>query len=246
MNFPIKWRIRGGMQFIRAMWKHPQSATTWRWVLGLISINAGVAIAAWTFPSLSSFLWLSADRPWGIITAVFLHTDPLHLLNNILGFCAWSVIFIVLNIPVSGRVYRFNSWIFPRTLLLSAFMTNLVDYVVHWYPRGATSTGALGFSGAVFASAGVCSALSLALLCASIREFRKPGPSKAKVARLCFYALAIVLVAYAIHDPAKFLIAEPGVNVFAHAAGFFIGMMSSLILFFAYLGHIILKRESIF
>ena len=102
-------------------------------------------------------LWLSTETPWGIITAAFLHKEAAHLLQNLLGFLA-AVVFFVLSNLVQDRKGKER---YSRIFLLafpSGFLANAAELHEHWGTNSAGS--AYGASGVVYSAIGICTAVS--------------------------------------------------------------------------------------
>lgn len=199
-------------------------------------LNVTVFFAVSLRPEILETLWLSAETPWGIITAAFLHRETAHLLQNLLGFLAVVVLFALSNLLQN----RENREYYSRIFLLafpSGFLANAWELLVRWT---ANSTGsAYGASGVVYSAIGICTVSavinSYALLIRFVRSLGDSGSKEMTVPELLVMALNLALIAFALYlilfARESFLNISPGVDVFVHTAGFLIGfVISSLFL----------------
>jgi len=212
--------------------------------LGLAAIlfslsNIAAFIATSICPELTRALWLSADHPWGIFTAVFIHADLTHLMSNLIAFLVVSLIFIESNCFQDKETNQFRSKAFLLLIFPSGFAANAIDFFLRWQPSGITEPGTLGASGICYAALGICLASAVINFAGSLgecikirRERYKADRLKQKLPALLTNSLiAAILVGYIVFAPEYFLSAAPGINVFTHSAGFLIGFILSSVLF---------------
>ena len=197
--------------------------------------NIAVFFAVSLRPEILEALWLSARTPWGIITAAFLHREAGHLLQNLLGFLAAVVFFVLINLLQDRKGKERYSRIFLLAFP-SGFLANAAELFVRWMSNSAGS--AYGASGVVYSAIGICTASatinSCALLIRFVRSLRDPGIKETvpELLTVLFNILLLFLALYLIlFARESFLNVSPGVDVFVHTAGFLIGFAISSALF---------------
>ncbi len=204
--------------------------------------NLAVFVATSICPDLTRALWLSADQPWGIFTAVFIHADLTHLMANLIAFLFVSIIFIESNYSQDKETRQFRSKVFLLLIFPSGFAANVIDFFLRWQPSGITDSGTLGASGICYVAFGICLASAVTNFAGSLGECIKIRRERYKADRLkqelpallINLLIAAISVGYIVFVPESFLSVAPGINVFAHSAGFLIGFMLSLVLFVIY------------
>ncbi|MDI6884729.1 MAG: hypothetical protein QMD00_06400, partial [Hadesarchaea archaeon] len=97
-----------------------------------VLVNFAVFAALSLWPGLLGGFWLSADRPWGILTAAFAHEDPSHLIGNLGFFLFWTALFVMINWYNDKKTRRAHSKIFLWLIFISGFATNAIDFAVRW------------------------------------------------------------------------------------------------------------------
>ncbi|MDI6883579.1 MAG: rhomboid family intramembrane serine protease [Hadesarchaea archaeon] len=190
-------------------------------------------------------LWLSADRPWGILSAAFVHADFGHLINNLRGFVFAAGIFIIVSAINLGPVRKAWSRAFLWLVFATGFAANGVQYSLLLAGPSFNSWGA---SGVVYGAFGALLAASLASLPAHLRalarEHRRWAGKRRKLglfkfdrkslallpSLMCLAVVASFLILI-FTDPGGFLSAGPGVNVLVHGIGFLFGYLGAIILF---------------
>jgi hypothetical protein len=113
-------------------------------------LNLVLFAAIRTRPNLLEYLSLSPQRPWGIVTSVFVHEEFFgHLFGNLLFFGLYCVAFVATNWPCDAETRRFSSKLFLWLVFLSGFLANTI--VFFRWPAGVKQ--AFG-SGVVYAAGG--------------------------------------------------------------------------------------------
>ncbi len=206
-----------------------------------LSSNIAVFALVSLFPWMLKWLWLSADRPWGIITSAFTHAELEHLTNNLVGFTFSSVLFVLanaINRPALRRRWAVAFFLLP---FIAGIGANAIEYPLVLL-RPSNSWGA---SGVVYGSIGVLlgsSIRNLPIYISAISKERRSsrkckvrGLSKVfrKSLRNTLYilspAIAATFLLYIVLDPSGFLSEGPNVDVLAHGFGFLIGFLGSMI-----------------
>jgi len=189
-------------------------------------LNLALFAAIRTRPDLLEYLSLSPQRPWGIVTSVFVHQEFFgHLFGNLLFFGFYCVAFVVTNWPCDAETRRFSSKLFLWLVFLSGFLANTI--VFFRWPGGKQAFGA---SGVVYAAVGAWLA-SLPFGLASLPGYWKETGSMGKLIPVVIALLAAAITGSLISDPRGFLNAAPEVNVYAHAWGFSIGLILFIVVF---------------
>ncbi len=209
-------------------------------------LNALVFIPVTLSKSLYSSLALSVQQPWGVMTSIFVHDGPLHLLGNLVGFALWTAMFIVMHL-LDAEEQRFSA---SRVFLWSVFavgvITNAIEIVVWWSIGSAERS--VGASGMVYAALGLAFASALFHFSKNVSRFgRKLGKitvKKAKHKGMDWHTLKISAVgaltpgllfggtALIILAPRDFFSAGPRIDVLGHALGFLLGFAFASIKFF--------------
>ena len=141
----------------------------------LLNMVVFTLVSLW--PSLLEGLWLSADRPWGVVTSIFVQQDPSHLFGNLGFFLLYGLLFIGVNWHHSAKSKHRLSRIFLGVISISTILVNVTEFLIWWYPSGITNLGGWGASGLVFASAGALLAFffySLQIRVQKIQKTRRP------------------------------------------------------------------------
>lgn len=190
-------------------------------------LNLALFATIRTRPDLLEYLSLSPQRPWGIVTSVFVHEEFFgHLFGNLLFFGLYCVAFVVANWPCDAETRRFSSKLFLWLVFLSGFLANTI--VFFRWPAGAKP--AYGASGVVYAAGGAWFAsllFGLASLPGRFPGYWKGTGRMGKLISVVIALLAAAITGSLISDPRGFLNAAPEVNVYAHAWGFLIGLILS-------------------
>lgn len=190
------------------------------------SINIIVFSAVSRWPWLARSLSLSATRPWGIFTAVFVHDGLEHLISNLEAFSLWGGAFIILMIYAYSDESEYLGKVFFAVPYLSGFLVDGIRFF-QWRMEGS-SLSALGSSGVVYALVGVFLASALFSFSSSLDDlFRRRGGAW-EATRLVLSVGAILLILFQVtSDTKSFLSVAPGVGVFAHGYGFLAGFFIS-------------------
>ena len=227
-------------------------------------VNIAIYLLIFLHPPLLKGLWLSADRPWGIVTSAFVHRDLGHLVSNLREFVFAAGFFVVVNLHNRVRARRYSSRIFLWLIFLSGFAANGIEFLA-WHWGGVSGVHSWGASGVVYAGIGVLLASTLCNFPAHMRNFdkarrRRPRRGKRKLRRkfdwslvrstagLLSMTLALTLLVLLFWNPGAFLSVGPGVNVLAHGLGFLLGFAPSMLLFHlrASRGEIVQKLVAVF
>jgi membrane associated rhomboid family serine protease len=203
-------------------------------IFGLVSLH----------PPLLEGLWLSADRPWGILTSAFTHADLPHLTSNLESFTLAALLFIPVSLVYPVRIRRRWSRIFLWLVFLAGIGANVIEYPLVLIGPDFNSWGA---SGIVYGALGVLFAACLQSLSAHlktlskerrrVRRRKKRGPFRFDRKFLkTFPALVTLSLLFSFFwliftDPGVFLSAGPGIDVFAHGFGFLGGFGGAMVLF---------------
>jgi len=199
--------------------------------------NIAVFFAVSLHPELIEILWLSIGTPWGIITAAFLHREAAHLLQNLHGFLAAVVLFALSNLLQSRENKERYSRIFLLLVFPSGFLANAVELLARLASNSVAGWSGYGASGVVYSAIGICTASavinSCALFIGYIRSFRDPDSKDITIPELLVMAFNLALMIFAVYLVVfardLFLNTSPGIDVFAHTAGFLIGFFSVLL-----------------
>lgn len=214
-------------------------------VIFLVSNVAVFAILSLR-PDLVGWLWLSADRPWGIVTSAFTHVDLDHIFGNVEGFMLSVLLFLTINLVYNRRARRRVSTHFLLLIFVAGIGANLLEYPLALSRPGDHSWGA---SGVVYGALGVAFASALSTLPVHLSIIakdrrRRAGKSKRRLIfsfdrhylrtfpSLLALSLSISVTLMLILDAGSFLNVAPGVDVFAHGVGFLLGFLGFNILAF--------------
>ena len=195
-------------------------------------------------PQLLEILWLSADRPWGILTSAFTHADLPHLASNLEAFTLTALLFIPVSSAYTVRVRRRWSRIFFWLVFLAGIGANVIEYPLTLVGPDFNSWGA---SGIVYGALGVLLAACIRSLPAHIntlskerrrarrrkkwRPFRFDRRFLKTFPALVTFSLLFSFFWLIFTDPGVFLSAGPGIDVFAHGFGFLGGFWGAMVLF---------------
>jgi len=219
--------------------------------------NVGIAFTLFTLlnfalflpislhPPLLEDLWLSVDRPWGILTSAFTHADLGHLVSNLNGFVLAIGFFVVISAVNPVRVRQSWSRTFLWLVFVAGFAANAVEYTLLLWDLKFNSWGA---SGIVYGAFGALLAASLQSFPAQVRaiakERRRWAGRRRKWKLFKFYRRSLVILPASMciaviasflilifADPGGFLGVGPKVDVLAHGLGFLFGLMGGMVLF---------------
>ncbi|MEM3723405.1 MAG: rhomboid family intramembrane serine protease [Candidatus Hadarchaeales archaeon] len=146
-----------------------------------VLVNLTVFILISFRPELLEVLWLSADRPWGIITSIFAHADASHLFWNLLFFLIFCLFFTGVGWRDSPKVRRDSTKIFLAVALAAGIIANAEEFLALWYPSGITHLGSWGASGVVYASGGALLVFSIHKLPSVVEYIQKIRRSREKI-----------------------------------------------------------------
>jgi len=119
----------------------------------------------------------------------------------------------------------------------SGFLANAVELLARWASNSVAGWSGYGASGVVYSAIGICTASavinSCALLIRYVRSFRDPDSKDITIPELLVMAFNLALMIFAVYLVVfardLFLNTSPGIDVFAHTAGFLIGFFSVLL-----------------
>lgn len=182
-------------------------------------------------------LWLSADRPWGILTSAFTHAQLDHLVSNLQGFTLAVLLFVPVCSAYPARVRERWSGVFLWLVFAAGIGANAVEYpLLLWGP----SFNSWGASGVVYGGLGVL----LAGCIRSLPDHLKALPKKRRRRMFKFdrrfwrgfravfvMSLVFTFLMMLFTDPGGFLSAGPDVDVMAHGFGFLLGFLPAMVLF---------------
>jgi len=198
-----------------------------------------------TEPGLLGWLWLSADRPWGIITSNFVQAELPHLAGNLEGFTLAAGFFVIVCSALKVKDRRRWSRVFLWLVFLSGIMGSAIEYLLMLVSPRPPSYGA---SGIVYGALGVLLAACLRSLPTQMRAlakehrrwerkrrkwglFRFDRRSLRTFPNLMSATILISFLLLIFTDPWDFLSAALGVDVLAHGLGFLLGLLPTMILF---------------
>jgi membrane associated rhomboid family serine protease len=199
-------------------------------------------------PGLLGWLWLSADRPWGIVTSNFANYSPegpsyTHLTGNLESFTLVAVFFVVVCLELKIQDRRRWSRVFFWLLFLSGIIGSAIEYPL-LVSSGDFSWGA---SGMVYGALGVLLAACIRSFPVQMRAlskehrrwarrrkkwklFRFDRKSLHTLPNLLSLAILMAFIVLILTDPAGFLSVAPGVDVTAHGLGFLLGFLPAMVL----------------
>lgn len=193
-------------------------------------------------PPLLKVLWLSADRPWGILTSAFTHADLAHLARNLAGFTLAALLFIPVSSVWSAKIRSHWSRVFLWLAFLSGIGANAIEYPSLLI---GPNSNILGASGIAYGAFGVLLAACiwslptyLKALSNELRHTRKRRKRGFRLGRgfmkafRALFALAFPLsfIIQILTDMGGFLGVGPGVHVSAHVFGFLGGFGGAMVL----------------
>ncbi|MBC7218818.1 MAG: rhomboid family intramembrane serine protease [Hadesarchaea archaeon] len=208
-------------------------------LLIFLILNFGIFVLLSCWPSLLGWLWLSADRPWGIITSAFSHVDLDHIVSNVVGFIFAAALFVLINLNKSEKARRRLSNRFLLLAFVAGITANLLQYPFFLLRTGKSSYGA---SGIVYGALGIVFSCALHDLPSNIRFIareRRRLAARTKKRRSprftiggvkffsSLFAISVVvsLLLLVLFDISAFLNIAPEVDVFAHGVGFLAGLV---------------------
>lgn len=207
-------------------------------------LNLALFVLISLHPPLLEVLWLSVDRPWGILTSAFTHEDLGHLVSNLEGFVLAIGLFVVVSRVNPVRVRKRWSRAFLWLVFVAGFAANATEYPLLLWDQNYNSWGA---SGIVYGALGVLLAASLSSFPSHVRAIARERRRWARKRRkwglfkfdrisltilpaLTCIAVIISLLLPIFTDPEGFLGARPGVDVWAHGVGFLFGFLGAMAL----------------
>ncbi len=205
--------------------------------------NIAVFLLLQIRPGLIEWLWLAADRPWGIVTSAFTHLDVDHILSNIIGY-AVSVVFLLISSQILTRRRRRDvSRRFLWLIFIAGIGANLIEYPLS---LSSPSDHSWGASGVVYGSLGVALASAVLLLPAHLNNISRSRRRRARRPRgwralrfdrrsmrafpsLFALSMVISILATLLFDAGSFLNVAPGIDFFAHGVGFLLGFFGLMV-----------------
>lgn len=199
-------------------------------------------------PGLLGWLWLSTDRPWGIITSNFANFSPqgpsyLHLVGNLEGLMTTAGFFVIVCSVL--KVRDRNRW--SRVFFWLVFLSGIIGSAIEYPMLVISGERSWGASGMVYGALGVLLAACIRSLPAQMSALAKEHRSRRRRRRkwklfgfdrrslrtlpsLLSLALLLAFLVLILTDPAGFLSVAPGVDVTAHGLGFLLGFLPAMVL----------------
>jgi len=147
-------------------------------IFTLLNLAVFSMISLWpptdTEPGLLGWLWLSADRPWGIVTSNFTNftldgPSYLHLAGNLEGFTLAAGFFVIVCLVLKVKDRR--QW--SRIFLWLVFLSGIVGSAIEYPSLIISQEPSYGASGIVYGALGVLLAACLRSLPAQMRALAK-------------------------------------------------------------------------
>ncbi len=211
-------------------------------------LNLALFLLISLHPPLLEGLWLSTDRPWGILTSMFVHWELDHLASNLIFFTIWSALFVTVNLLSDTKARKRWSRFFLWAVFLAGIAANAIEFGA-WGLTGV-SYNSWGASGVVYAAMGVLLASALYNLPSNLTALRTAVAKRRRKSRkiqrrlkldlkfekiflvtMVSVGVVIVFLSQLVQDPGAFFSAGPGVDVLAHELGFLLGFLPAMILF---------------
>jgi membrane associated rhomboid family serine protease len=162
-------------------------------LLGLLGLSQFLFVLGPTFPV----------RPWSLVTSIYAHAGPAHLLSN-----ALLLALVGLIVEQSTTRFRYHAFFITTGALAGVSEVVISGFV-------GRPTGVLGASGAIFALLGYLIAGNP--VSSSMLDRLKLG----RRAQLAIFAVLAVVV--------TLLTSAPGVALVAHFTGFLLGLLAGRI-----------------
>jgi membrane associated rhomboid family serine protease len=162
-------------------------------LLGLLGLSQFLFVLGPTFPV----------RPWSLVTSIYAHAGPAHLLSN-----ALLLALVGLIVEQSTTRFRYHAFFITTGALAGVSEVVISGFV-------GQPTGVLGASGAIFALLGYLIAGNP--VSSSMLDRLKLG----RRAQLAIFAVLAVVV--------TLLTSAPGVALVAHFTGFLLGLLAGRI-----------------
>jgi membrane associated rhomboid family serine protease len=163
--------------------------------------------------SLYDLLSASRNTPWGIFTSIFVHSGLVHFGGNMAVFFAFLLLFLKLEEDLPPEHQHKDSRFLGWSIFLCGMLANFLFLIV-------SSGSSAGASGVVYACEGVIMGFAFLMI------FN--GQKRQQLRGLILFA---VLFAFFLLFRADFLSAGPGVDVFVHFWGFYLGFSSVAVLY---------------
>jgi membrane associated rhomboid family serine protease len=170
-----------------------------------------------TYPNLENTLSASRTTPWGIITAIFTHSNLSHLTNNMVFLFLFMFLFALCGSTFSPQSKRKIEIFFLVSTFVFAVLANIL-----WI--ALTPNRSIGASGLVYAIEGSLVYFSLynGLQLLNFSKFKAQSLSTKYIVILNILACLSVLIQIAL-SPAIFLNVGQNINSFAHGSSFLLG-----------------------
>jgi len=145
---------------------------------------------------------------------------------------------VLVNLVGSPESRRRSSWLFLGLIFTAGFLADGIEFTV-WQLKGLQGVSSFGASGMVYAALGIVLASALYNIpkhLASIRDImaaRKKSDRDTRRLTVPSFAIAafLILLFEVFSDPGTFFSVAPGIDVFAHVLGFFIGYFITAMVF---------------
>jgi membrane associated rhomboid family serine protease len=178
-------------------------------------ISAITLLLTQFLPTLTLVLADSRTTPWGIVTAIFIHSSFEHFTSNIVFLFIFTFCFAFVNSTFNQEINRTTEKFFIASTLISAIASNVIWLILSPDPS-------VGASGLVYATEGSLFGFTL-FNGLEVRNFSKLKLQPFAVVYMVFVNCLIfcVLMFHLFTSPASFLSVGEGVNVYAHGLSFY-------------------------
>lgn len=175
------------------------------------------------YPLINSILAASRTTPWGVVTSIFVHSSPTHLVSNMVELFVFTLLFVVCNSSLTSENKRKIEPFFLVCVFGSAVASNIFWVFL-------TSQPSLGASGVVYAVQGVLLGFSLVngLSILNWERFKTQN----KFTKLVIVFNLFVLISLFIEivlSPGIFLSVAVGVNVVTHGLSFYSSLIITVV-----------------
>jgi membrane associated rhomboid family serine protease len=203
--------VKGTLEFKRVFLVYSLILVTCVLVFGILHV----------YPNLENTLSVSRSTPWGIITAIFTHSNLSHLTNNLALLFFFMFFFALCSSTFNLQSKRKIETFFLVSIFVFAVLANILGIVL-------TPNRSIGASGLVYAVEGSLASFSLynGLQLLNFSRFKTQSISTKYIVFLNILACLSVLIQI-VQSPAIFLNVGQNINSTAHASSFLLGFFIS-------------------
>ncbi len=199
-------------------------------LLGVILLLSTITLLI----GVSNLEWMraSASTPWGVGTAIVVHSDVSHYAGNMIGLLFFLPLFAVINMDLDRARRTRRALAFSVTVLVAAVVANAA-WVLR-FPTIASAQGVVGASGVVYAAMGAVAMFALFNTLDDVnacwRARAGGGRGRARSWSLTLVNLAFFLAIFAaiMFSPGGFLGVGQGVNVLSHGIAVIVAAAASM------------------